>query len=144
MCNIHNIEMIYVRVCRSWVARCDMTERAMHAGEPICKMQSLQLNNLKHIRNENPFSHALPQLPSVQTDDKCRIRSQSTLNEKAGDASVLRRHYIPIRGFAVMRFRREISIAPEQFSAAQMHKTWHKTCWNCTECNAKQCFANIP
>ena len=43
-----------------------MTERAMYAGEPICKMQSLQLNNLKHSRNENPFSYAMPQLPPAQ------------------------------------------------------------------------------
>ena len=45
----------------------------MHTGEPMCKMQSLQLNNLKHNRNENPIPFRMP-------CRNCRRRHKPTTN----------------------------------------------------------------
>ena len=49
-----------------------MVERAI-CGEPMCKMQSLQLNNLKHNRNENPIPFRMP-------CRNCRRRHKPTTN----------------------------------------------------------------
>ena len=121
-----------------------MVERAI-CGEPMCKMQSLQLNNLKHNRNENPIPFRMPcrNCRRHKTDNKCRIRSQSTLYEAAWTPTSFVGISCPIRGFAVVRFRHEMSIASEQFSAAQTHKIWHETCWNCTKCNANSALPTL-
>lgn len=68
----------------------------------MCKMQSLQLNNLKHNRHENPIPFRMPCRDCRRrhkTDDKCRIRSQSTLYEAAWTPTSFVGMSCPSRGF---------------------------------------------
>ena len=126
-------------------ARYDMTERAMYAGEPICKMQSLQLNNLKHSRNENPFSYAMPQLPPAQN------RRQMPQFVRSRHCMKRRRRQRPSSAFYSGQricgnaiFDARYQLHPSNSRPAQTHKNMAHDMPELHRMQCKQCFANIP
>lgn len=118
----------------------------MHTGEPMCKMQSLQLNNLKHNRHENPIPFRMPCRDCRRrhkTDDKCRIRSQSTLYEAAWTPTSFVGMSCPSRGFCgnaistrdINCIRAILGSTNAQDMARDMLELHRMQC--------KQCFGNI-